>query len=165
MLTASWENCSSKSDSTFWNLTADSFKSHTPSSSLPPHMVKLIRKCRHSFLWHQWEFQIMQAPAKKQESHPLTTIKTPSPSSFLALSSHFWTSLGGQIYLSRKTSFFFLCDIGSLNIQNKLPVGVCSNSVEWLHPLQIWMRWNMNKAPEIWHVLMSGWTKSSVSLE
>ena len=96
------------------------------------------------------------SPCQNAEIPSLSHHKAPSSSSFPALSSHFGASLGGHISSPQKTSFL-LCVTSAVLTSKQTSSGVCSDLVECLHHLKICMRWNMNKVPEVWHVLMFGW--------
>ena len=96
------------------------------------------------------------SPCQNAEIPSLSHHKAPSSSSFPALSSHFGAILGGHISSPQKKSFLLYVTSAVLTTK-QTSSGVCNDLVEWLHHLKICMRWNMNKVPEVWHVLMFGW--------
>lgn len=79
-----------------WLLT--DFKPHPVFPPFVPYLVKLIRKPRCPFLWHQWEVKTMY-----RNSCPGSTPTHHKTQSFFVLSIHFQTSLGGLACYPQKT--------------------------------------------------------------
>ena len=77
-------------------------------SPCAPHLGKLVRKPQF-FLLRCWqEFQATSPHPHAGTVTPaptLTTVKIPSQSPFLALSSHLWTNLGGLAVVLRKLPY------------------------------------------------------------
>lgn len=73
---------------------------------LAPHLSKLIRKPGCSFLWC-WRNLASPRPCSGilTPAPPPTTMKSPKPSPFPALSSHLHTSLGAYPTLARKPHY------------------------------------------------------------